>query len=179
VWLFEVGDLDCLWDTWEVGWGPLPPYATDPVYVTFSRTLVHGDGANWLGVRLRLEDTHWGVVHGRGFMLDRLRVGAPVTAGVPGDAVLSGIGALRPNPSKGETSIAYTASGTGDVTVRVYDLLGRVVRTLVDGPVGPGEHEAVWDGLTDAGSRAASGVYFVKLADGNGRASEAKLVLLK
>jgi flagellar hook assembly protein FlgD len=57
-----------------------------------------------------------------------------------------------------------------------------VVKTLVDGDANPGEHVAVWDGTTDSGGRAASGVYFVRLEADGGRGASAvarKLVLLK
>jgi flagellar hook assembly protein FlgD len=52
------------------------------------------------------------------------------------------------------------------------------VRTLVDGEVDVGEHVAVWDGRTDAGDRAASGVYFVRMETHAFRAVR-KAVLLK
>jgi hypothetical protein len=171
---------DCLWNNWEL---PTTTQACSagPAYVTMSKTVLVDDGADWLGVRLSLEDTRNYVAagHGRGFMLDRMMVGVLPMAGVPDDDPAAGLGVVQPNPSAGETSIAYTASNLGGVALRIYDLTGRVVRTLVDGPVEPGEHEAMWDGLTDTGARAASGVYFVKLFGSDALASEAKLVLLK
>ncbi|MBM4119035.1 hypothetical protein FJ251_15135, partial [bacterium] len=62
--------------------------------------------------------------------------------------------------------------------LEVYDLAGRRVRTLVDGPLPAAQHEAIWDGADAAGRRLASGVYFVRLVAGDYRASE-KLVLVK
>jgi hypothetical protein len=88
----------------------------------------------------------------------------------------------RPNPFNPSTTIAYTLAGRSQVAIRVYDLAGRVVRTLVDGEAGPGEHKVVWDGTTDAGQRAASGVYFVRMeAEGpaGGFREVGKVVLLK
>ena len=73
----------------------------------------------------------------------------------------------RPNPFNPTTTIAYSLAGRSHVTIRVYDVAGRVVRALVDGEAEPGEHKAVWDGTTDAGQRAASGVYFVRM-EGSG-----------
>ncbi|MCK4680651.1 hypothetical protein KAT82_05965, partial [bacterium] len=61
-------------------------------------------------------------------------------------------------------------------------LAGRVVRTLIDREVRPGEYGIAWDGTTDAGLRAAAGVYFVKMETaGHAGAFHAtrKLVLLK
>ena len=88
----------------------------------------------------------------------------------------------RPNPFNPQTTIEYSVAVSGRVTMRVYDLAGRQVRTLVDRNVAPGEHHAIWDGTTDTGQRAASGVYFVRMeAAGHGDAFHAtrKLVLLK
>jgi hypothetical protein len=122
-----------------------------------------------------------GTEHWAGSFLDRVRFGYIVATSVPeNEPPPFAVSAVLPNPSRGgATRILYTLPAAAEASVCVYDLTGRVVRTLVDGPVGPGEHEAVWDGLTDSGGRAASGVYFVKLLGGDGRASEAKLVLLK
>jgi flagellar hook assembly protein FlgD len=47
--------------------------------------------------------------------------------------------------------------------LRVYDVSGRLVRTLVDGRVEAGRHEVAWDGRDQGGRRTASGVYFYRL----------------
>jgi hypothetical protein len=88
----------------------------------------------------------------------------------------------RPNPFNPVTTIDFSLAADGRATIRVFDAAGRVVRTLVDSPVEAGEHTAVWDGTTDSGHRAASGVYFVRMeAAGHMDAFRAtrKLVLLK
>jgi flagellar hook assembly protein FlgD len=67
------------------------------------------------------------------------------------------------------------------VTARVVDVAGRVVRTLIDRTVERGEHSLIWDGRTDSGERAASGVYFVRLESFDGSKTEEatqKLILL-
>ncbi|MFH1866178.1 MAG: FlgD immunoglobulin-like domain containing protein [Candidatus Eisenbacteria bacterium] len=88
----------------------------------------------------------------------------------------------RPNPFNPRTTIEYSVAVPGRMTLRIYDLAGRAVRTLVDRDVEAGAHKIVWDGTTDAGWRAASGVYFLKMeARGPADAFRAnrKLVLLK
>jgi parallel beta-helix repeat protein len=65
-----------------------------------------------------------------------------------------------PNPFNPVTKIAYHVPHESDVTIRVYDVAGRVVTTLVDGVVEPGRHQAVWNGLNDQGETVSSGVYF-------------------
>ena len=88
----------------------------------------------------------------------------------------------RPNPFNPTTTIAYSLAGRSRVTIRVYDVAGRVVTTLVDGEAEAGPHVIVWNGTTDSGKRAASGVYFVKM-EGTGAAGMfnkvSKVVMLK
>jgi len=54
----------------------------------------------------------------------------------------------------------------------MYDLSGRLVRTLIDGPQRPGSHAARRDGTDDRGRRVASGVYFSRLEAAGFQATE-------
>ena len=66
-----------------------------------------------------------------------------------------------------------------DVTLRVYDLSGRLVRTLLDGaPHGRGRHEAVWDGRDGAGRSLAAASYVARLEAG-GRGAALRMTLVK
>jgi hypothetical protein len=87
-----------------------------------------------------------------------------------------------PNPFNPATTIAYSLAGRSHVTIRVYDVAGRVVTTLVDGELEAGPHTIVWDGTTDSGDRAASGVYFMKMeasGDAGAFSETGKAVMLK
>jgi len=104
------------------------------------------------------------------------------TGSEEGGVFANRLGHARPNPFNPVTTIDYSLAGENRVTIRVFDAAGRVVRTLVDSQVEAGLHTAVWDGATDTGSRAASGVYFVRMkADraAKGFRASRKLVLLK
>lgn len=69
-----------------------------------------------------------------------------------------------PNPFTATTTLRYSVPSQGaEVTVVIYDLSGRVVRTLVDGERQWGIREAVWNGRSDEGEPVASGVYFYRL----------------
>jgi flagellar hook assembly protein FlgD len=83
-----------------------------------------------------------------------------------------------PNPFRPSTTVAYSLGGRARVSLEVYDVLGRRVRTLVDRIEVPGAHQVMWDGTDARGSRLASGVYSVRLEAG-GRAAVAKIVLLR
>jgi hypothetical protein len=63
------------------------------------------------------------------------------------------------------------------VELRVYDLAGRLVRTLVDGEQPPGLHEVAWDARGARGGRVAAGVYFYRLRVGEGTAARRLIVL--
>ena len=77
-------------------------------------------------------------------------------------------------------TIAYSIREPGHVTLGVYDVTGRLVRTLVSDVQSPraGGYKIVWDGRSDAGVPVATGVYFYKL-DARGFTQAKKMVLLK
>jgi hypothetical protein len=69
-----------------------------------------------------------------------------------------------PNPFNPTTMIRYDVpAGGGNVTLNVYDVAGKLVRTLVDGAQAAGVKTVIWNGSTNRGSRAATGVYFYRL----------------
>jgi hypothetical protein len=87
-----------------------------------------------------------------------------------------------PNPFNPETMIrfgipAHIATGT-TVQLRIYNLLGEVVRTLVDEPMQPGRYTARWNGRNDRGAQVAAGVYIYRLVAGDYRLTK-RLLLLK
>ena len=76
------------------------------------------------------------------------------------------------------TTIEYLITRRAHTVIRVVDPSGRVVATLLDATAGPGAARVTWDGTTDGGDRAASGVYFIQLEAGGSTASR-KTVLIK
>jgi len=85
-----------------------------------------------------------------------------------------------PNPFNPATTIRYSIAERGRVTIRIYDVSGRLVRTLLDEVRGtsPSGHEAVWRGDNDAGHALASGVYFCRL-ETKGFTATRKIVILR
>ncbi len=77
-----------------------------------------------------------------------------------------------PNPFREATTIAYAVERAGPVTVAVYDLLGRRVRTLVDREQPPGAYQVAWDGRDAGGQPVASGTYFYRLRVGEAVSSK-------
>jgi hypothetical protein len=68
-----------------------------------------------------------------------------------------------PNPFNPTTTIRYELPSDGFVTVKIYDLNGRLVRTLVSAAEISGAHEVLWDGTDDAGFKVAAGIYLYQL----------------
>lgn len=85
----------------------------------------------------------------------------------------------HPNPFNSRTTISYQLSEASDVRLQVFDLQGRLLRTLVDQRQdGPALHSANWDGVDLYGRPVASGVYFYRLVVGESEAAR-RITLVK
>ncbi|GJM45381.1 MAG: hypothetical protein DHS20C21_22230 [Gemmatimonadota bacterium] len=90
------------------------------------------------------------------------------------DVTLSGQGdfgrltmeANSPNPFVNRTNVRFHAPRDEHATVRILDVQGRVVRTLIDGAVRAGANELFWDGRDEAGRPLATGVYWARVQAG-------------
>ncbi len=68
-----------------------------------------------------------------------------------------------PNPFNPTTTIRFDLAKNADVTLEVYDIVGRRVATLVNQQLAPGSYSVEWNAMDEAGQRVASGVYFYTL----------------
>jgi len=75
-----------------------------------------------------------------------------------------------PNPMNPATTVVFETTRPGPVQLRVYDLAGRHVRTLLAGQSEAGRHEVRWDGRDGGGATVAAGVYHVVVDAGGSRA---------
>ena len=66
----------------------------------------------------------------------------------------------------------------GNARVAAYDVNGRLVRTLWDGPMEAGTRTLAWDGTSDRGARVPGGIYFIRLECG-GRIAARRLAILR
>jgi hypothetical protein len=85
---------------------------------------------------------------------------AAVAARLPGRTQLF---ENAPNPFNPSTTLRFDLARADHVSLRVFDVKGRLVRTLVNQHLPRDRHEFVWDGMDDAGGPAASGTYFYRL----------------
>lgn len=147
---------------------------------TLEMTMANDTGSQWVneqvdisayaGQSVALELGGTGVGFAGNLLFDYLQwvVEPPVGVGdVPGPT-LSALGRGVPNPFAQETKLSFQLSQPERVSLLVYDVNGRRVRTLADDVSYPaGHHGVVWDGRDDAGARVAAGVYTVRLAGTN------------
>jgi hypothetical protein len=81
-----------------------------------------------------------------------------------------------PNPFSRTAAIHWSVPKLQEVSLRVYNTAGQLVRTLTQGPTKPGAYTTVWNGTDRKGRRLAAGVYFYTLETGDKRLSR-KVVL--
>jgi len=128
-------------------------------------------------VRIRFRLVTDGGVTFDGWIIDDVSIQSDVTM-VPEPPLLSyALQPNHPNPFNPSTTIRYSLAASGRVNLRVYDLRGRLVRTLVVSDRPAGWHQASWDGRDDAGTAVASGVYFYRLEAGSFLHSRKMLLL--
>jgi len=84
-----------------------------------------------------------------------------------------------PNPFNPQTTISFNLAQDQWVKLEIFDLHGRKVRSLLDGPLTAGEQEVSFDGRDDQEVPLASGIYFAQLRPSLGEPGVVKLTLLK
>ncbi len=88
------------------------------------------------------------------------------------------LGDNYPNPFNPATTINFSLQSPGDVTLEVFNIMGQKVKTVLNGQLNAGHHQAVWHGTDESGSSVASGTYFYKLTTG-GFTDTRKMILVK
>jgi immune inhibitor A len=101
-----------------------------------------------------------------------------VCAGVP-DRPAAGIAtSVSPTPFRKEATLSFALERRSQVAIIVYDIKGRRVKELADGPFAAGRHSVVWDGTDSRGNAVCSGVYFYRFITPD-RAQTHKVTLLR
>jgi len=104
----------------------------------------------------------------------RIRTVTAVATTPPGAALFQNV----PNPFNPLTTIRFAMPASARATLQVFDVEGRLIRTLVNETLPKGDHQVVWDGRDDAGNSIASGIYLYRLQAGAFQRSH-KMMLLK
>jgi photosystem II stability/assembly factor-like uncharacterized protein len=162
--LFVGTDVGCFYtdapgEDWQVLGPGLPPVPVLDLKIhSPTRTLVAG-------------------THGRSmYSFDLTQLPDVSGIGVAAPPVVSSL-SNKPNPFASTTDISFVLAGPGRISLDIYDLAGRRVRSLGAMDLGAGRHQVRWDGRNQAGRPVASGVYFARLEmDGRAVARAINLV---
>jgi hypothetical protein len=175
------------------GYGSIYPYDLDDVWaLSLSGTLEWtqltpaGTAPSARGSHSALYDPvrHRMVVFGgshNDYLNDVWALGWSTTVAVsdpPARSLISGLRPPVPNPACGTMSVSYALARAGRVQLGIFDVSGRLVRTLVDGERRAGVETVVWNGTAESGARSGAGVFFVRLA-GPGLRETRRVVLLR
>jgi len=135
----------------QLYWFSFPPYANSPSIGDFE-----GNGKNDIVWWRRTQDSTWIEVYAT------KGISTGVSQQVQNLPSTIKLGQNYPNPFNPSTTIQYSLPSNGNVTLKVYDVLGREVETLVNGRQAAGTHCVILNA-----SRLASGVYFYQLQAGD------------
>jgi hypothetical protein len=83
-----------------------------------------------------------------------------------------------PNPFNPSTTLLFDIPRTERVSIRIYNVLGDEIAVVAEGIYATGRHHVVWDGQTQYGRSAGSGIYFARLEAGTFKDTK-KIVLIK
>jgi hypothetical protein len=145
-----------------------------------------GKSEVWIGFAFRSNSSG---TKTEGTHVDDIRIMKYIPVAIDGEdpsvSVLPGSSSLfqnYPNPFNPSTTISFVIPGTPGVsqavTLTVYELRGRRVRTLIESELEPGTHEIHWDGRNDRGEPVSSGIYLYTLSAGD-RLFTRKMAILK
>jgi len=154
-----------------VGWRVLSP--GDKGMKSLTEEMIPGD-ARSVTVTAALDDDlvlEAIMPHGASVAAGTLKVGQSIQTSLA-------LGQPRPNPVRGESSIAFALPRAGHMKLRIFDIRGRVVRTLIDGRAEAGDGLVIWKGRDDSGRQLADGVYFYRIEHG-GESLTHKLLLVR
>jgi hypothetical protein len=118
-----------------------------------------------------------GFVNSWGWAIDNLSIQGGLTQ-APERPLAFGLEQNAPNPFNPVTTIHFSLPRTGEASLKIYDLRGRLVRTLFDGPQQAGARSVEWNGTDGGGARVSSGIYLYRLVAGE-HVEQKKLTLLK
>lgn len=96
----------------------------------------------------------------------------------PGAGPMNALGGAYPNPFNPSTIIPFEIAVKDRVSIQIFDVLGRRVKTILDKTMAAGKHNVIWNGKNDSGRPMPSGVYFIRFKCGIYSANE-RIVLVR
>jgi hypothetical protein len=164
-------------DGGDVGFHVYRGGTADGAYQRLTPAPVHGQGTyRWTDQRMAIDRTYF-------YKLEVVEFGGAGTFYGPVAVHVAAPKAFvlepnAPNPFNPQTMIRYQVPVTSHLSLKIYNVLGQAVATLVDGEVPAGYHTVVWDGRDTAHRPVASGIYFYRL-ESEKFTTTRKMLLLK
>jgi hypothetical protein len=184
----DPGDFQNAWNAWfALGHLAAGEASGEPGYVMTHNalvdTLLFEDGDDDGGIPARPEDTddmdHAWIANYQAFMgLNPLISTTDVAVAGPAPALNVVLEGNWPNPFNPNTQIGFSMSEPERVSLAVYDVEGRLVRTLMNKVAPAGRNIAVWDGRDNSGQAVSPGVYFYRLSTDRAALSR-KMVMIQ
>jgi hypothetical protein len=150
-----------------------PEYGGDQYYAGVYSTVINSQGsevqAQWYGFSfMRIRNYMNGPLARTIFLRDAWRhifYGPNFRPDYTGDEIpaVTALAGVYPNPFNPSTRLKFSLKEKGRVSLRVYDISGRLVRVLVNEVREAGSYEVVWDGTNDGGRKTTSGIYFCRM----------------
>jgi hypothetical protein len=177
------GGSDVTAAEWSAGPDPVTPGGGQPMTGGFStpeeavsasipsNSIAPGTVRIW--VRGRDSEGNWGSASSVEFIVN----GNAVTSAGTTTPRHFDLRPAAPNPVQGVTTLTFALPSAGPVRLAIYDVVGRKVKTLVEGERAAGVHSARWDRTDDRGRVAQPGVYFTRL-EMSGKVLQRKIVTL-
>lgn len=139
-------------------------------------TIPEGIESDWVKIRVRMDfgETGYHDVSNAPFSIRE-------STSIEDDLQRHGFAIMQnmPNPFTQETRFRFRlAAPSEQARLMIHDASGRLVRTLIDGPLAAGDHGIAWDGTSENGERLTAGVYFYTLEAGSHRSSS-RLALIE
>ena len=127
-------------------------------------------------VRSKTDDNQYSNYTGKGaFEIDQSITDVETESELPTEFRVS---QNYPNPFNPSTTIKFALPASEKVSVKIYDMLGREVATLLNTQLEAGNHQVVWNGQNNYGSIVSTGVYFYRVVSGNNIVVK-KMLLMK
>lgn len=140
-----------------------------------------GAGNENIKLRLRVSLGEGNPLPGSGFYLDQLEISSFTKAKMPAEVMVPQDFSLTqnyPNPFNSSTSIVFAVPVQTEVSLRIYNMHGQLIRSLMNREYNAGIHAVAWDGKGDDGVAVPSGIYFYTLKAANFTNSK-KMLLIK
>ncbi|MCK4654342.1 MAG: T9SS type A sorting domain-containing protein, partial [Candidatus Cloacimonetes bacterium] len=92
---------------------------------------------------------------------------------------VNNLGNNYPNPFNPTTNISFSIEENGLVSLKIYNIRGQLIKTLVSENLDAGVHTMVWDGKDNNSQSVSSGIYLYKMKAGGRYTSTKKMILMK